>query len=86
MGGKLRHSCPCPQAPSTPGKEQTGPGVAANKNNAVVLMEPLLLREVAPSTHLCSRQPGPGRNRAPGFTADTDPLPTVTQGMTSVPS
>lgn len=51
----------CPQVPSAPGKEKTGPGVAANKNNdAAVFMEPVAVLGVSPPSQLCSLQPGKG--------------------------
>lgn len=54
MGRKLSYSCPCPEVPSTPGKGQTGPGVAAKRDhNTVVFMESLAVHKVAPSPRPC---------------------------------
>lgn len=65
VGGKLSHSCPYPQARSTPGKEQTGSGVAANKNNnTVVFMGPLAVHQIPPASQRCSLQLGQGGNFA----------------------
>lgn len=56
VGGTLSPSCPCPQAPSTPGKKQTGPRVAANgNNNTVMFMEPLALGTRSPHPHGLAR-------------------------------
>lgn len=85
-GGKLSRPSSCPQVPSAPGKEQTGPGVAANKNNdAAVFMEPVAVLGVSASSQLCSLQPGKGRNHAPVFIGDSDSVPKVARGMPSMP-